>query len=79
MGQFILRPHFGHMATFWPYGYIGMAIKRSIEYLCGVSTEKYTKMQQSGEGIKKIKQLYKKLWPKQITANFPLYFLPFPL
>ena len=62
------------MATFWPYGHFGMAIKRPNEYLCGVSTEKYTKTQQSGEGIQKIKQLHKKLWPKQITANFPLYF-----
>ena len=40
--------------------------------MCRVSTEKYTKMQQSGEGIKKINQLHKKSWPKQITGNFPL-------
>ena len=48
------------MAIFWPN-----------EYLFGVSTEKYKNMQQSGEGIKKIKQLHKQLWPKQTTANFP--------
>ena len=80
MAQFILWQHFGHMATFWPNGYTGMAIKRSNEYLCGgVSTVKYTKMKQSGEGIKKIKGLHNKLWPKQITANFPLYFWTFPM
>ena len=76
MAQFILCQHYVHILAIWPFG---MAIKRPNEYLCGVSTEKYTKMQQSGEGIKKIKQLHKKLWPKQITANFPLYFRTFPL
>ena len=36
-------------------------------------------MMQFDEGIKKIKPLGKKLWPKQIKANFPLYFQTFPL
>ena len=35
-----------------------------------MSTENYVKMMQSEEGIKKIKQLGKKLWPKQIMAKF---------
>ena len=71
-----------YMAKIWPLyelGHIGTAIKWTNEYLCGVATEKSTKKQQSGEGIKKIKQLHKKLWPKQITDNFPLYFWTFPL
>ena len=42
-------------------------------------TENYANMIQSEEGIKKINQLGKKLWPKQIKANFPLYFQTFPL
>ena len=80
-GGFFLKGgvQFGYMATFQPYGHIGMAIKWPNEYLYGVSTEKCTEMQQPGEGIKKIKQLHKKLWPKQITANYPLYFRTFPL
>ena len=44
-----------------------------------MSTENYAKMMQSEEGIKKIKQLGKQLWPKQIQANFPLYFRTFDL
>ena len=79
--QVIIRPFYGrpNMAI-WPhFGHIGTAIKWPNEYLYGMSTEKCTEMLQPGEGIKKIKQLPKKLWPKQMMANFPLYFLTFPL
>ena len=44
-----------------------------------MSTENYAKKMQFDEGSKKIKSLGKKLWPKQIKANFPLYFQTFPL
>ena len=44
-----------------------------------MSTENYAKMMHFDEGIKKIKPVGKKLWPKQIKANSPLYFRTFPL